>query len=93
MSTLTRNKYAAHQWHEITAGEVITQITHNYGQGTIVYTEALAGSTLGDPYTSATPIYVTSEVGDIVYFTDIELVDSIYFYPLYNAADLTIAKD
>jgi len=92
MATLTRNTYAAKQWHEITAGSILTQINHNWGKTAVVYTEDTSGLSLAIPYTDATPAYMRSEVGDVLYFTDVDHGKSIYFFPLYTDVDLTITK-
>lgn len=93
MTTLTRLRLTAGQWHEIGAGMVITQINHHQGNGKVVYTEALKGSALSNPYDGDTAIYMFSHVGDILYFTDVNIEDSIFVYPIYQGVDLTVAKD
>lgn len=92
MSTLTRSIYAADQWHEIAPAETITQITHNGGSGIVYYTEDVASASLGSVDDGSVPIEIISRKGDYVYFSDVGLGNSIYLYPVYASADLTISK-
>lgn len=84
---ITRQTYAANTWHEITPGISRTQITHNQGKGSVVYTEA--ASTPTTPYDETVPVNNTSNIGDNIYFTDVGS-NSVWLYPIAIDASLTV---
>lgn len=94
MGSLTRARYTKDQWHEVVAGAIITQFTHVLGASRVVFTQAAASTTPESPFSSTVPIIKeTNHIGDSVYFSDVPLGESIYFYPIHADVELTIAKD
>lgn len=89
---ISRQTYAANTWHEITAGTTTTQITHNSGQGTVVYTES--DTEPSSPYDGTEPInnISTSHSSDNnVYYVNV--IGSIWIYPISYDADLTVTAN
>lgn len=87
MTTPIRATYAAGQWHEVTPGAIWTQITHNSGSSSVIYSE---NAILPDGYDSTTPVNASSQMGDSVYFNSVTPGNNIYFYPLNGDVSMTI---
>ena len=90
MASPARANYAHSQWHEITPGSVWTQLTHNAGDSSVVYTEAASEPTAYNPESSATN--ATTVTGHNVYFNNLTPGDNIYFWPLNSDAEITVTK-
>lgn len=89
---ISRQIYTANSWHEITAGATTTQITHNSGTGTVVYTESASAPSA--PYDGTQPINNISTVNspdNNVYYVNV--IGSIWIYPLTVDADLTVTAN
>lgn len=94
MSTLTRARYAKGQWHEIEAGNVLTQFTQLHGNSRVVFTETTKGVPPSAPYVGSEAINgETSVVGDVLYISDVKAQNNIFFYPLYDDVEFSITTD
>ena len=90
MADPVRTTYSANTWAQVTPGPTFTQLTHNLGNGKVVYTQGLA-SPVG--FDTDTAINNTSVNGDNVYFFDVAEGDSIWIYPIDKDADITVTKE
>jgi len=90
--TISRQIYTADTWHEITAGATTTQITHNAGQGTVVYTESETEPS--SPYDGTQPINNIStkhSSDNNVHYVNV--IGSIWVYPIQSDAELTVTSN